>query len=48
MSNGTFYNDTTHYSYSYSGTTLTITSSGTRSAAGGSFYNGTYELTYVY
>ena len=48
MSNGTFYNDTTHYSYSYSGTTLTITSSGSRSAAGGSFYNGTYELTYVY
>lgn len=42
------YPDTTHYSYSYSGTTLTITTSGSRTAAGGSFYNGTYELVYVY
>lgn len=41
-------NDTSHYSYSYSGTTLTISSSGSRTAQGGSFYNGTYELVYVY
>lgn len=47
-SNGTFYNDTSHYSYSYSGTTLTISSSASRGAAGGSFYNGGYELVYVY
>lgn len=48
MSNGTFYNDTTHYSHTYSNGTLTISSSGSRSAAGGSFYNGGYELVYVY
>ena len=48
MSNGTFYNDTSHYSHTYSNGTLTLSSSGTRSAAGGSFYNGTYELVYVY
>lgn len=48
MSNGTFYNDTSHYSYSYSGTTLTVSSSASRSSAGGSFYNGTYELVYIY
>ena len=46
--NGTLYNDTTHYSYSYSGTTLTISSTGSQSGAGGSFYNGTYELVYIY
>ena len=48
MSNGTYYNDTTHYSHTYSNGTLTVTSSGSRSAAGGSFYNGTYELVYIY
>lgn len=48
MSNGTFYNDTSHYSHTYSNGTLTISSSGSRSAAGGSFYNGGYELVYVY
>ena len=48
MSNGTFYNDTTHYSYTYSNGTLTVSSSGGRSSAGGSFYNGGYELVYVY
>ena len=48
MSNGTFYNDTSHYSHSYSNGTLTLSSSGSRSAAGGSFYNGGYELVYVY
>lgn len=42
------YPDTTHYSYSYSGTTLTVTTTGSRTAAGGSFYNGTYELVYIY
>lgn len=48
MSNGTFYNDTSHYSHTYSNGTLTISSSGSRSSAGGSFYNGGYELVYVY
>lgn len=48
MSNGTYSNITSGYSFSYSGTTLTVTSSGTRSASPGSFYNGAYELTYVY
>lgn len=42
------YPDTTHYRYSYSGTTLTVTSTGSRTGAGGSFYNGTYELVYIY
>ena len=48
MSNGTFYNDTSHYSHSYSNGTLTVSSSASRSSAGGSFYNGGYELVYVY
>lgn len=39
---------TSGYSYSYSGTTLTISSNGNRTTAPGSFYNGTYELTYIY
>ena len=39
---------TSGYSYTYSGTTLTISSNGNRTTAPGSFYNGTYELTYVY
>ena len=47
MSNGTFYNDTSHYSYTYSNGTLTVASSASRSSAGGSFYNGTYELVYI-
>ena len=47
-SNGTYYADTTHYSYTYSGTTLTISSSASRGSAGGSFYNGSYELVYIY
>lgn len=47
-SNGTFYNDTSHYSHSYANKTLTVSSSASRGAAGGSFYNGTYELTYIY
>lgn len=37
------------YSYTYSGTTLTITSSAAnRSASPGAFYSGTYELVYIY
>lgn len=47
-SSGAYYNDTSHYSHTYSGGTLTISSSGSRGAAGGSFYNNTYELTYIY
>lgn len=47
-SNGTFYNDTTHYSHTYNNGTLTVSSSASRGAAGGSFYNGTYELVYIY
>lgn len=42
-------NVTSGYSWSYSGTTLTVTSSAaSRSASPGAFYSGTYELTYVY
>ena len=37
------------YSWSYSGTTLTITSNASsRSASPGAFYSGSYELLYVY
>lgn len=39
---------TSGYSYSYNNGTLTVSSSGNRTTAPGSFYNGTYELTYVY
>lgn len=39
---------TSGYSWSYSGTTLTVTSTGARSTSPGCFYNGSYELTYVY
>ncbi len=48
MYNGTLSNVTSGYSYSQSGTTFTLSSTGSRSAAPGSFYNGTYELVYVY
>ena len=42
-------NITSGYSYTYSGTTLTITSSAaSRSASPGAFYNGSYELLYCY
>lgn len=42
-------NITSGYSWSYSGTTLTITSNAaSRSASPGAFYNGSYELMYVY
>lgn len=39
---------TSGYSYTYSSGTLTVSSSGNRTTAPGSFYNGTYELVYVY
>ena len=39
---------TSGYSYTYSNGTLTVTSSGSRTSAPGSFYNGSYELTYIY
>ena len=48
MYNGTLTNVTSGYSYSQSGTTFTLSSTGSRSASPGSFYNGTYELVYVY
>lgn len=42
-------NVTSGYSWSYSGTTLTITSSAaSRSASPGAFYSGDYELVYFY
>jgi len=42
-------NITSGYSWSYSGGTLTITSSATsRSASPGAFYSGSYELMYAY
>ena len=46
--NGTLTNTTSGYSKSQSGTTYTITSSGSRSASPGSFFNGNYEMVYVY
>lgn len=47
-SNGTFANVTSGYSFTASGTSLTVTTSGTSTSNPGSFYNGGYELTYVY
>ena len=42
-------NQTSGISYTYSGGTLTVTTTATAAtAAPGYFYNGTYELTYVY
>ena len=46
--NGQFSNITSGYSYTYSSGTLTLTSSGNQSTSPGSFYNGTYELVYIY
>ena len=48
MYSGTLTNVTSGYSYSQSGTTFTLSSTGSRSASPGSFYNGTYELVYIY
>lgn len=39
---------TSGYSASWSGNTLTLTSTGSRTASPGCFYNGSYELVYVY
>ena len=47
-SNGTYANVTSGYSFSASGTSLTVTTTGTSTSNPGSFYNGTYELTYIY
>ena len=42
-------NITSGYSWSYSGTTLTVSSSASsRSSSPGAFYNGSYELMYAY
>lgn len=48
MYNGTLTNVTSGYSYSQSNTTFTLSSTGSRAASPGSFYNGTYELVYIY
>lgn len=48
MYSGTLTNVTAGYSYSQDGTTFTLSSTGTRSTSPGSFYNGTYEMVYVY
>ena len=51
-SNGSYNNMASGASGGYTVTTgtnsITFTSGGSRSGAGGSFYNGTYELTYIY
>ena len=39
---------TTGYSYTYSSGTLTVSSTGNRTTSPGCFYNGSYELVYVY
>ena len=46
--NGQYSNQTTGYSQSYSNNTLTLTTTGSQTASPGSFYNGTYELVYIY
>ena len=48
MYNGTLSDVTSGYSHAQSGTTFTLSSTGSRSASPGSFFNGTYELVYVY
>lgn len=48
MYNGQYYNITSGYSYTYSSGTLTLSSTGNQSTSPGAFYNGTYELVYVY
>lgn len=47
-STGQLTNVTSGYSFSYSNKTLTVSSSGARNTSPGSFYNGTYELVYIY
>lgn len=48
MYNGQYYNITSGYSYTYSNGTLTLSSTGAQNTSPGAFYNGTYELVYVY
>lgn len=47
-SNGSYANVTSGYSVTTGSNSITFTSSGTSTTNPGSFYNGTYELTYVY
>ena len=47
-SNGTYANVTSGYSVTTGTNSITFASSGTSTTNPGSFYNGTYELTYVY
>lgn len=46
--NGQVSNISSGYSYTYSNGTLTLHSSGNQTTSPGSFYNGTYELVYIY
>ena len=46
--NGQYSNQTSGYSKSYSNGTLTLSTTGSQTASPGSFYNGTYELVYIY
>lgn len=45
---GQLTNVTSGYSFSQNGTTFTLETTGSRSTSPGSFYNGTYELVYIY
>ena len=47
-SNGTYANVTSGYTVTTGSNSITFTSSGTSTTNPGSFYNGTYELVYVY
>lgn len=47
-SNGTYANVTSGYSVTTGSNSITFTSSGTSTTNPGSFYNGSYELVYVY
>lgn len=47
-SNGTYANVTNGYSATTGSNSITFSSSGTSTSNPGSFYNGTYELTYIY
>ncbi len=47
-SNGTYANVTSGYTVTTGSNSITFTSSGTSTTNPGSFYNGSYELTYVY
>ncbi len=47
-SNGTYANVTSGYSATTGTNSITFSSSGTSTSNPGSFYNGTYELTYIY